>query len=276
MVLTSRDRKTYIGSTDIASIVGLCKYRNALQIFNQKLGISQPTSNNNAMKWGLKLEDTVLEAAEEELNLKIKSKQVFASHPLYDFLGGTCDAITECGTLLEAKTSRMGSDFTKDSVPDNYMIQVQWLLGLNNLKKAYLCVLIGGQEFRTYPIYFDQSLFDKMVRICISFWNNNILTMTPPAIQETINIELPTDVYILYKNIREIQETISNQTAKLEELKNQFSTLTEGLSEIRNNGELIAKKTSSVRETLDRKELEKVMDLTPFLKKTEYTTTRFY
>lgn len=270
-----RDRKRYIGSGDVASIIGLCRYRNALHIFNQKLGLEQK-NQNNAMKMGLMLEPLVLKLAEDTLNIKIKENQPFFKHDIYDFLGGTADAITECGILLEAKTTRHATDFTNDTIPDNYMIQVQWLLGLSKLKKAFLCVLIGGQDFKTYPIYADENLFSKLINLCVNFWQRHILTMTPPEIEKKINKELPSDTFVIYRRIKELQLKIEEQNKLLGELKEQFDVLTKDEKEITHNGQLLAKKTVSKRETLDKKELAKVIDLEKYITRTEYVTMRFY
>lgn len=269
------DRKKYLGSTDCAAIIGICKYRNALSVFNQKLGLEQQ-NQNNAMKLGLLLEPIVMKLAEEQLKVKIKQTQIHYKHPSYEFIGGTIDGLTECGTLIEVKTSRIGSDFTQASIPDNYLIQVQYLMGLSNTTKCFVCVLIGGQDFRTYTIYFDKSLYQRLISASVSFWENNILKMVPPTIEKKVDMSLPSDTYILYSRIRELQTQIETQNKRLEALKEQFSLVTDGTTEIKHDGQLLAKKTICTRETLDKKKLAEKMDLTEFTKKTEYTVLRFY
>jgi predicted phage-related endonuclease len=275
-----RERKSYIGSTDCAPIIGVCKYRNALDVFMSKTGITQNREPTEAMKAGLELEDYVLGRAEKELKIKIITKQRFTSHLLHDFLGGTLDAIAteENGesVLIEAKTSRFGKDFERDSIPDPYMLQVQYLMGLNGLKKAYVCVLIGGQQFKTYTVFFDESLYNKIIRICVKFWEDHILKGIPPVVERKIDKQLPDNVLDAYNRIRKLQEEIKAKQDELDKLKEQFDILTPGLNEVTNNGVLLAKKTESVRETLDRKELEKVYDVSKFLKKTNFVTLRFY
>ena len=56
----------------------------------------------------------------------------------------------------------------------------------------YLAVLIGGSDFRMYWIDARPDVFQVIKEKCAAFWNNNVLTKTPP---EPINIE---DVLNLY------------------------------------------------------------------------------
>ncbi len=269
------DRKTYVGSTDVSAIIGISKYKNALQVFQQKLGLEQ-NKQNNAMKMGLLLEPIVLQLAEEHFKVKIKKTQIHYKHPRYDFLGGTADAITECGALIEAKTSRHGQGFTEDAIPDEYLIQIQWLMGLAAVEKCYVYALIGGQEFKSYTFYFNKPLYERLVLNCVHFWRNNIEQMKPPIVEKKVDTSLPDDVYILYTTIRNLQTQIETQNKRLEALKEQFSIVTEGTTEVKHDGSLLAKKTVCTRETLDKKKLAEQIDLTPFIKTTEYTMTRYF
>lgn len=275
-----RDRSTYIGSTCVSAIVGCNKYQDALSVFKSKTGIGGNKVSSEAMQMGLILEPIVLKKAEEILKVKIVETQTFTSHLLHDFLGGTLDAIAteEDGTrvLIEAKTSRFGTDFLTDSIPDMYMLQVQYLMGLNGLKKTYVCVLIGGQQFKTYTVFFDESLYNKIIRICVKFWEEHIVKGIPPVVERKIDKQLPDNVLDAYNRIRKLQDEIKAKQDELDKLKEQFDLLTPGLNEVTNNGVLLAKKTESVRETLDRKALEQVYDVSNFLKKTSFVTLRFY
>lgn len=270
------DRKFYIGSTDVSAIAGVNKYQNALDVFNSKMGIYQK-NQTQAMKMGLFLEDKVIELSEQELNIKVIKKQVFTIHKKHEFLAGTADGITECGSLLEVKTSRIGSDFLKDTVPENYLCQVQWLMGLNNLKKCYLCVLIAGQDFKTYTINFDEVLYNTLVQLAVNFWNNNILTCIPPKIEKELQKDLSQDVYTVYEEIKKTQKSIKEMEENLNTLKKQFDALIKDETEIKKDGELIAKKSLRKTETIDKKKLqEDIQDISKYIKKTEYFVTTFY
>lgn len=56
----------------------------------------------------------------------------------------------------------------------------------------YLAVLIGGSDFRMYWVDARPDVFQVIKEKCSAFWNNYVLTKTPP---EPINIE---DVLKLY------------------------------------------------------------------------------
>jgi putative phage-type endonuclease len=81
---------------------------------------------------------------------------------------------------------------TEHVIPLYYETQIQWYCGILKLKGMYLAVLIGGSDFRMYWVDARPDVFQVIKEKCSAFWNNYVLTKTPP---EPINIE---DVLKLY------------------------------------------------------------------------------
>ena len=81
---------------------------------------------------------------------------------------------------------------TEHEIPLYYETQIQWYCGILRLRGMYLAVLIGGSDFRMYWIDARPDVFQVIKEKCSAFWNNYVLTKTPP---EPINIE---DVLKLY------------------------------------------------------------------------------
>ena len=81
---------------------------------------------------------------------------------------------------------------TEHEIPLYYETQIQWYCGILRLRGMYLAVLIGGSDFRMYWIDARPDVFQVIKEKCSAFWNNHVLTKTPP---EPINIE---DVLKLY------------------------------------------------------------------------------
>lgn len=91
--------------------------------------------------------------------------------------------VTGTDELLECKTCSLfkKDEWENDEIPQEYILQVIWYLGITGRKKGYIAVLIGGQSFKWKEIEFDKELFDQMVETAKEFWNcvqNDI----PPAI----------------------------------------------------------------------------------------------
>lgn len=92
----------------------------------------------------------------------------------------TTDQILECKTANAYLAKLWGEN--DDEIPDYYMTQCQWYMGITGAEICHLAVLIGGQDFRTYRILFDQELFDMLFEECRKFWFDHVLADVPPAL----------------------------------------------------------------------------------------------
>lgn len=279
---TQRDRKKYLGSNDISAICGLNKYKSILDVFNEKVGLSE-TTQNEAMQMGLLLEPVILNLAEERLNLKIVAQQAFAYHPEYCFLGGTADALTECDSIIEAKNSRFGSGYDADNIPTEHMVQCQWMMGLHKKKKTYLCVLVGGQQFKHYVIHYDESKFHKLATIAFHFWMNHVLMLNPPIIHPPKTLssqEQATEesVFVKYIMIKRLKDTIDIDTKKLADLRTEFDDMTRHKDIISYNNKTIARRTHGKRKKINEEKLKEDLKdkFSEFVSYSEYSTLTFY
>jgi predicted phage-related endonuclease len=69
-------------------------------------------------------------------------------------------------TVLEIKTAR----FPWDRVPDYYVSQVQHYMSVTNLSGAYVAVLFGGDEFRTFEVERDDAYIERLIEVEARFW----------------------------------------------------------------------------------------------------------
>lgn len=89
-------------------------------------------------------------------------------------------------SLLEIKTANGYA--TKDwenGLPQEYYIQIQHYLAVCDLPKAYVVVLIGGNDFRYEAIPRDDETIQTIIALEADFWRNHVLGMNPPAADST-------------------------------------------------------------------------------------------
>ncbi len=65
-------------------------------------------------------------------------------------------------------------------VPLSYLVQCVWHIMLTNIDRTDLAILFGNADFRVYEITRDLELEKMVLERTISFWENYILTDTPP------------------------------------------------------------------------------------------------
>ena len=171
------NRHLYIGGSDIAKVMGLSRWGTPLSLWAEKTGKIPPKdlSNVEAVELGNDLEDFVANKFSQKTGKAVRRSPKVYQHPQYPYMVAHIDRlITGSDELLECKTC---SFFKKDEwegeeIPQEYILQVIWYLGITGRKVGYIAVLIGGQSFKYKKIDFDSELFDKMVESAKDFWQH--------------------------------------------------------------------------------------------------------
>lgn len=81
----------------------------------------------------------------------------------------TTDRLLECKTSNGFMAKFWGEPGT-DAVPDYYLTQCQWYLGITGAETCDLAVLIGGQDFRVYTLARHDELIADMLEAGAAFW----------------------------------------------------------------------------------------------------------
>jgi putative phage-type endonuclease len=178
--------RDFIGSSDIATILGLNPYNTILGLWAEKTGQARQKdlSDNEAVEWGARLERVVAKKFAEKHGAKLIAYKKRFIHPKHLFLSCELDNIIS-GTdeLVEIKTCNLWAykDWQNpDDIPAHYLAQVMYQLGLSKRKIGWIAVLCGGQKYLEKRIDFDCKVFDVMVERAVSFWNDFVLPKKMP------------------------------------------------------------------------------------------------
>lgn len=180
------DRHLYIGGSDIASVMGESRYKTPFKLWCEKTGrIPAPNLDNvESVHFGTILEDVVAKEFTRRTGKAVRQAPKGYVHPEYDYMVAHIDRIiTGTDELLECKTTNFfkADEWQGENIPNEYILQVQWYLGITGRKKGYIACLIGGNQFNYKCIEFDSELFDLMVKCAKDFWEK-IQTDTPPEL----------------------------------------------------------------------------------------------
>jgi putative phage-type endonuclease len=130
-------RAEYVGSGDIAAIIGCDERRNAGDVWLQKTGQVPDTEMNSAMRRGVALEPYVLDLFEAELDVRL-ARNVFRRGD--DVCAATMDGaimdearvgpdeLEKVEAPVEAKTTNMGKAWNQETgeIPLNTIVQVSY------------------------------------------------------------------------------------------------------------------------------------------------------
>jgi putative phage-type endonuclease len=174
-------RRLTIGSSDAAAVCGLDPFdRTATDIWLDKVqSIDQP--ENPQMRWGKRLEPVIADAYTEATGLKLHAPDGILYTERYPFMHATLDRVAEDGRVVELKTSRFHHEWgpLAEDIPEGYLIQVHHQMIVADATRADLAVLIGGNDFRIYPVPFNRRLAQLLIEQEEAFYAH-MQSRTPP------------------------------------------------------------------------------------------------
>jgi putative phage-type endonuclease len=188
-----RERKNYLGGSDLGAICGLNPYRSALDVYLDKTSEDIACETNSAMHWGTLLEEVIAEEYGRIIGYRVEQPSAPIIHSKYQFLGANIDRwviSTNSPYILECKTAgftkaREWGDSGTDQVPESYLIQCAYYASICDVPKVDIAVLIGGQDFRIYTYERNKELEEKLIKIACNFWHNHIEKRIPPKCVNT-------------------------------------------------------------------------------------------
>lgn len=178
-----RQRRTGIGGSDAAAVLGISPWRSALGVWESKRGLVPETDATERMLWGSRLERVVRAGFNADYGTHYTKPAGMLRHERWPFVIGNLDGLA--GTrVLEVKTadykSAQWGEPGTDAVPVHYYAQVQHYLLLTGGDLAELGVLFGGNRMERYEIpahrEFQEAMLDDEARL----WQQ-VVTATPPA-----------------------------------------------------------------------------------------------
>ena len=277
-----KEEHNYIGGSDIGCILGLNKYKSALDIFFSKTEevdvVNKPISDHDY--WHDILEEPVAQRYVMETDYKLYKPSRIEPHPIHKFIGANIDKwiiddegkkrVLVCKTAHFLKAKEWGEQGT-DQIPATYLYQAAYYAAVCNVEKVDIAVLIGGQDFRIYQYKKNSDFEYKLIQAAGAFWNNYVVKgIAPePSNEEYVDTLYPrSNGHSIKADEELIQATqelknLKEQEKELARLKldkeNQIKvSMGEYESLVTQNGEVIVTwKSDRSRQVLDAKKLEK-------------------
>jgi len=179
-------RKTGIGASESAVILGFSKWKTPAEIFYEKTGVLTDDVTSEAAHFGNVLEETVAQEYARRKDCKVRRNNKTLRHKDHPFILCHLDRvvkgekrIVECKTSSAYLADKWGEEGTA-MVPEEYLIQVQHQMAITDYEVADIPVLIGGNQLKIYTVERDQELIDIIIDNLTYFWKENILKGVAP------------------------------------------------------------------------------------------------
>lgn len=228
-------RTNGIGSSEVATIVGLNPWETPYQLWRRKMGIDPAKEENFAMKAGHYLEDAVSQFWHDETGRQVikasagdwlivddERPYMRVSPDRTYWLGESRSP--EAKGILECKTTQLSID--PDDMPKHWFCQVQYQLGVAGYKSGSLAWLCSGREFGYKDIDFVPDFYGWLVEEVEKFWKDNIEGKQEPS---SVSVK---DVLLKYNRhtdgkVLEVSDEIFEAWKDLKDIKKELAALEE-------------------------------------------------
>ena len=224
-------RRTGIGGSDIAAVLGTSPYKSAYEVYEEKVnGFKQDLSDNEKVLWGNLLEEPIAKRYGQVTGKKLSITNLIRSGD-YPFLIASPDRLVlneRQGLEIKAvgeHTKHLWGENGSQLIPEYYYLQVAHYMLVLDYQAWDVAALIGGQELRIYTFERDREIDDLIVQGAFDFWTNHVQKKiappkdyTRPDVQQLIKRKnnLVSDVSV------ELTDEYVGITDKLENAKEQI------------------------------------------------------
>lgn len=239
------DRKTYLGGSDAAAVLGLNPHRTILQTYLQKIGDVLPEENQPSeerefyMLRGQLAEPVILALIEKKYGVKVTKRSFPESpnryrDPEHDFIAAEIDFEFEvtpklCAAFPDAiprelvgtvqngeiksmfwmvAMKRLGEEGT-DELPIENACQGMHGMMVTGAKLCMFAYDLGRYDPLLYFLHRDEATIAGMRAKEVAFWHNNVLARVPPE---------PSNLIDVYRMFRRRPPSVLAATPQMEAL----------------------------------------------------------
>lgn len=255
-----RDRKTYLGGSDIAPLMGCYKFgKTPLSVYNSKIyGID--LEDTRGFRLARESEESIFDFFVQEIGVNFKEvvHDVNVYCKEFDFKGAQIDFLcVNQADKLEIVEIKKIKSFTfeefKQGFPEHYLYQCAWQRMLTGAKKVYLyayCEDLDKSILYTYEE--DKELESSIDDVVNIFWAIHILANDPPeavnledldqlyTAEEGKSIECPLDAIKILSDIKDLKAEKSDIEKKISELEFSVKLLMKDATQLVFDDEVIA------------------------------------
>lgn len=175
-------RKNKIGASDCASILGISPWRNAYQLWEEKVGLKESFSSNYKMQRGIQLEPIARNFFNKKMGLNLQPK-VFV-HLKHDWMIASLDGVSEDGSIaveIKCNGPKTHSEAVEGKVPDYYYCQLQHQMEVLNINRIYYLSYVENEENSVIlNIEKDDKIIEKIIEKEKEF-HDCIVNFSPPS-----------------------------------------------------------------------------------------------
>ena len=180
-----RLRRSGIGGSDAAAVLGMHPYRGPFAVYADKLGAERAEEDTEAMRQGRDLEEYVARRFSEQTGLRLRREYGMLRSAVHPCMIADVDrrvvgerAGLECKTSKDIHLTR----YRNGDFPLEYYTQCLHYLAVTGWKRWYLAVLVYGTDLLTFTIEAEDVRDDleALIQAEETFWRDHVEKRDPP------------------------------------------------------------------------------------------------
>jgi putative phage-type endonuclease len=272
-------RRSGIGASEMAAVLGVSEWRTALDVYRAKV-LGETTPETPHMQRGRLLEPVVAEMYAEEVGEKLVRCTETLRSDTYPHVLATpdyyaSDRIVEIKTANNRQSYKWGVPGT-DQIPVDYLVQVMTQMLVTGQVRADVAVLIGGDDFRIYPVAYNEKFGELIGQRAEAFWSECVEKESPPMVDDPGSVRsylqaryaFSKPVYLkptaetdaLAMETIAAEARLAKAEAELETIKNKWRTLLGSAEGVKGVGYKVTWKNTAPTSTVDWKGLVTSLD----------------
>lgn len=184
------DRKSGLGASEAAAVLGLDSRRTPFALWLEKTGQTPPFLGNEWTRLGHKMEGVIADTYAERFGVALEPC-VTTRHPAVPCVFGTPDrSVVGSRRLVECKavfSPRVMTDFGEDGSSDypySHAVQCMVQAAVFDADAVDLAALIGG-ELRVFHVPRDRDRERRLLDVLAAWWERHIVKGERPAIDDS-------------------------------------------------------------------------------------------
>lgn len=255
-------RESGIGSSEVATIVGLNPWETPYQLWRRKVGLDAPKPENFAMKAGHYLEDAVslfwhdstgrqiIKASAGDWIIRDNDRPFLQVSPDRTYWLGESRS-PEAKGILECKTTQFKIE--ADDLPKHWFCQVQYQLGVAGYTEGSIAWLSAGRDFGYNDISFVPDFYDWLTEEVERFWIDHVVGKKEPdavSVSDVLlkynrhtdgkSIEVADEIFDAYKELQGIKKELALLEVRKDDLENRIKLAFMDAEAITYGGQTIA------------------------------------
>lgn len=237
-------RRAGLGGSDIGAILGLNKFKTAVDVWQEKTGRVVDDRDTIQMRFGRYAEEFVAQEYTAMTGNKLQRFNTMLQHPTAPIIGNVDRLVIPAGAKVashkseirtdlgwEGKTANAFAAFNADewgeegtdNVPPSYLVQCATYMALTGCHAWDLAVLFGNQEVRVYNLKRDTELELEIIARASEWWDRHVVAdhAPEPTCDADINRLYPSD----NGSAVDADQKTLDLIASAQELKSQIAAL---------------------------------------------------